>query len=452
MENIKYITNYQDDDFIIDIIYDPEMGYEQFVVYDKETGEIFYKDDWEFPPDGTTFEPIHSDLIKEGRIPLPSHAEEYEDDLVLSASISNFIQKYVDLDHPFLYSLVANYIKSTWVYDKLSVVPYLRAMGDYGSGKTRFASVVGSVCYKPLFLAGATSDAFIFRTIEQFKGTLILNELERVNTDLQSQLTIILNNGYEKGLYIGRVEGDRKKELKSFDAFSPKIITTRRPFKDLALESRIINILMKPTKRKDIPSMLDGEFNEEALYLRNQLLKYRLVNLDTPINLKPGSQLETLEPRLRQTMLPILSVINDEETEEQFFEYAKDFQGHIFSERSFEVDAIVAEKIVDLYKEIKGNEKVTIKEITDSVNKDFDEKEKISNKIIGQRVRDFGFNTKKVGGIYQVVYDKRIIDYLVDRYALRESLPSLQSPQSSSNSNVDISDLVDVKKGGEKNE
>ncbi len=50
--------------------------------------------------------------------------------------------------------IVPYYILLTYVYDNFPEIPYLRVIGDYGSGKSRFMRVVGSVCYSPIITNG----------------------------------------------------------------------------------------------------------------------------------------------------------------------------------------------------------------------------------------------------------------------------------------------------------
>lgn len=433
---------YKNDEFIVEEIFNAELNPAiQFASYDLLKGTISYIPNISIG--NRILKPIDSEMIRKQQILLPSHAENYINDSDLISEIELFIQTYLDLPHPFYLKLVSHYILNTWVYDRLSVVPYLRAVADAGSGKTRFAQVVGSLSYKPLFMAGATSDAFIFRLIELFKGTMILNELERVNTDLHSQLVIILNNGYEKGLYVGRVEGDRKKEPKMFDVFSPKIITSRQKFKDLALESRILNIPMRTTKRKDIPVVLDKTFWNQAEKLRNKLLMFRFRNL----TVTPNTDLEELskvEPRLRQTLLPIFSIVQDVDVRKEFVKYALDFQEQMFADRNLEVDSVIAETLLNL---LDKNAKVTIKEIGDLVNQGVPEKEKLSPKAIGAKIRGFGFKTKRVQGVYQIIANSSIAEALRDRYGFNTQEISPQSPVSTpvaSNSEGDLVDKGDI--------
>lgn len=446
-EGISEVFSYQDIDHIVEVVFDTDLVPEiQFAIYDLISKEVSYSPELKFE-DGKLLKPPQLGLIKEGKIMLPAYACGYVDEARLLEEIEAFISFYLDLPHRFYLKLASHYVLLTWVYEKLSVIPYLRALGDYGSGKTRFAQVVGSLCYKPIFLAGATSDAFIFRMIELFKGTLIINELERVNTDLQSQIVNILNNGYEKGLFVGRVEGEKKKEPKVFDVFSPKVITSRIKFKDLALESRILSIPVRPTKRKDIPSLLDESFWQGAQDLRNKLLMYRFRNLRMPELENKEVKLQQVEPRLRQTLLPLLYVIQDPEVEQSFINYAREFQEHIYSDRSLETEAIVAEKLIDL---LENNSKVTVKEVADVVNKELDDKEKLSSKAAGQTIRGFGFKTKRIQGVYQILSSQQTIDYLKDRYGLNridtpeQSPLNPPSPLPDSDSKGDLVDKVDI--------
>lgn len=248
----------------------------QFLLWNKFTKQVQVVEGFEAEIEGRNkiVTPFNLPLIEKGVVSLPSELRKI-DEAELDSKILKFIRKWLDIEEFYEY-LCLYYIKMTWAYDRLSVVPYLRALGDFGSGKTRFIQTIGSLCYKPMFLAGATSDAYLFRIIELFKGTMVLNELERVNTDLSSQIVNILNNGFEKGFGVGRIEGDKSKTPAVYDVFSPKLFSAREPFKDLALESRIITVRLFPTSRKDLPSLLDDSFWAEAQEIRNSLLAYRM--------------------------------------------------------------------------------------------------------------------------------------------------------------------------------
>lgn len=172
----------------------------------------------------------------------------------------------------------AHYILLTWVYDSFNELPYLRVRGQYGSGKSRFLLTVGSLCYKPIFASGASTISPIFRLLDQVRGTLVIDEADFWASDERSEIVKILNNRNARGFPVLRNDITPQKEFnpRAFDIFGPRIVATRHPFQDEALESRCLTgILGGRPVRPDIPISLPNSFNEDAERLRNQLLAFR---------------------------------------------------------------------------------------------------------------------------------------------------------------------------------
>ena len=440
---------YETSDCIIEEIYDSlRIPEKQFCIYSKQDKSITYNETVELE-NGKILTPIQSEaLIDKGVVLLPSEPVEYVSVELLINEIKQFIHIYLDI-HPFYENLAAYYVLMTWRYDELSVVPYLRALGDFGSGKTRLIQTIGSLCYKPMFLAGATSDAYLFRVIELFGGTLVINELERVNTDLQSQITIILNNGYEKGMPVGRVEGETKREPRTFDVFCPKVISTRQKFKDLALESRIISIPMRQTNRNDIPSFINDSFWQKAQEIRNKLLMYRFKHYGEFMWLEKEQEvkrqkLQILEPRLRQTLLPIFNIIGGQKLEEEFIAFAKGYQEQAITDRGTELSALVFKKLYVLFQD---NKDVRVKQVSESVNTEIEkEKDKLTSNRVGKIIRnDLGFKTHEgTGGVYYIIPNDQQLEYLVSRYGVSESPLTPSTPLLDSDSKGDLVDKVDL--------
>lgn len=449
-KNKQEVSFYETQDAIIEEIYDiyrvPEK---QFAVYSKNEGKISYTDEIELE-NGKKLIPVETpSLIDNKVILLPSEATGYVSEEKLIEEIKQFIHKYLDI-HPFYENIAAHYAMMAWVFDRLSVVPYLRAIGDYGSGKTRFVQTIGALCYKPMFLAGATSDAYIFRVIELFGGTLVINELERVNTDLQAQIVNILNNGYERGMPIGRVEGEKKREPRTFDVFCPKIISTRKKFDDPALESRIITVPMQQTRRSNIPPFISDSFWIEAQELRNKLLMYRFKHFND-FNYQElfdkenkAEKLNRLEPRLRQTLLPLFYVITDPVLKQQFINFALEYQGQLITDRGLEMTSLIFQKLYELYQNNEG--KVAVKEVTVEANKEIEnDKFKLTSHKVGKIIReDLGLRTKKgTGGLFYVLFTEERMQYLISRYSVESPLTP-PSPLPDSDSKVDLVDIEDL--------
>lgn len=422
-DNILSTSLYEDDVYLAEEIYNPFFSpNKQFILYNKQQDGIDIIPEFEAEKDGKTItvKPLDFNLIENRIVLLPSAIDTKTTDEELDKKIISFLHKWVDIE-PFAEQLSLYYIKMTWIYDRLTVVPYLRALGTFGAGKTRTVQTIGSLCYKPLFLSGASSDAYLFRIIELFKGTLIVNELERLNTDMSGQIVIILNNGFEKGLGVGRIEGDKTKTPVIYDVFSPKIISAREPFKDLALESRIITHRLFPTTRKDIPFAIDDSFWKEAEEIRNSLLYYRVQWVAklcgtagvAGLSLDDGKKkaLYELEPRLRQTFSPLFYVIPTDKAD-LFISFAKQYQQEIIEDRGLELEGIVAKTLLTLH---ASQAQIAVKGLREAVNVTIDDDRfKITPQKLGKILKGLGIKTQVQG------HDK--MPYIIPNDFIFESL------------------------------
>ena len=134
----------------------------------------------------------------------------------------------------------------SWVFDGFNQLPYFRKVGDFGTGKTRFLTVIGSVCYKPIFASGSSSTAAIFHILDTFRGTLILDEADFRYSDEKADLTKVLNNGFTNGYPVLRCAFNKNKEFDpvGYQVYGCKILASRKHFDDPALESRFITCLL----------------------------------------------------------------------------------------------------------------------------------------------------------------------------------------------------------------
>src|SRR3990172_9267044 len=80
-------------------------------------------------------------------------------------------------------------------------------------------------------------------------------------------------DGFNELPYLRReVSPTREFNPRAYAVFGPKLVATRRPFEDRALESRCITEEMGQSKlREDVPINMPATHKEEALRLRNKL-------------------------------------------------------------------------------------------------------------------------------------------------------------------------------------
>jgi hypothetical protein len=281
---------------------------------------------------------------------LPSEPVEYGSEEELRSEIAAFIHRYVDLPPEFA-AVVREYVVFTWLYDLFNEVPYLRVRGDYGSGKSRFLLTVGSLCYLPIFASGASTMSPLFRIMDAFRGTLILDEGDFRASDEKAEVVKMLNNGHARGFPVLRTEQTASKEFnpRAFHVFGPKVLATRGFFEDRALESRCISeVLGGRSLRQDIPLNLSDDFKREALLLRNKLLLFRIRTREVPRTV--DTEIAGVEPRLAQIFRPLLSTVADVSSREALLESARRIGGELRGERLGSIEGEVLEVVRDLWR------------------------------------------------------------------------------------------------------
>ena len=377
------------------------------------------------------YTPINDNAIKFGAVLLPDKIEEYGDLKTLLKEVQDFIYKYLDVSPLFL-KISSFYVLLSWVYDKLNTIPYLRALGDTGCGKTRFLDTIGRICYKPILISGAVRPAPIYRMINKWRGTVVIDEADFKDSDFYNEVITILNSGFERGKPVIRCEKDHPDEIEFFDPFCPKLIATRQKFKDKALESRCITEIMRETERK-IPVNLPNEFYEEQKILRRKLLKFRLdywnkISIEDIKNIDLG---ENIEPRLKQAMNPIsILLMKDENLFKDFKKFLQKYQMELIEERSSSYDGMLVNSIYNLLKDEKTD--ISSSDIKNYMSDNY--KVDTTSVTVGRHLKNLGLNLilKRTEGKVKrcVVIDEKILPKLFRRY-ITESV-------------TDVTDVTDV--------
>src|SRR5437870_3385838 len=347
----------------------------------------------------------HNNLLTNEVVLFPSEPLEYDSESKLVEGIRTFIHRYVDIS-PLFEQIASYYVLFTWVYDAFNELPYLRLRGDTGSGKTRFLLTVGSLCYKPIFASGASTVSPLFRILDSMRGTLIVDEGDFRFSDEKAELVKILNTGNGRGFPVLRSESVSGREFspRAYSVFGPKLIATRGYFQDRALESRCLTEETGGRKlRDDIPINLTFDYKHEAQVLRNKLLMFRFRNFGKRA-IDPALVDRSIEPRLAQIFVPLLSVIEDAGARQALREVAREYNRDLVSDRGMDVEAQVLEIIRNL-QECGYDDGLSIREITsrfaEQHGEDFERK--ITPHWIGHIVRKkLQLKTERRHGTYVI--------------------------------------------------
>jgi hypothetical protein len=446
------------EDTLFEMIYDPEheKGPRTAFAVRMPDGQITIKTALEFSHVRVLPFPPTDSFIKDGGISFASHPEDYGDQGQLVGIIRDFLHKYVDVP-PDIEQIGAYYALMTWMADLFNKVPYLRALGELGSGKTRYIDMVGMVAFRAMRTVGSSSVASIFRTIDLFDMiTLVMDEADFKVSDSTSEIINLINTGNTRKFPVWRVEQtpDGRMLPRAHKTFGPKLFSQRQPFLDDATNSRCITWTANggiPHPR--IPIYLpEKEVNDMALMIRNMCLMYRLKNwrLDIEIDYNAGDP--RLPGRLREITVALKAVAP--ELAKEIDRFMLETSRQMIADWRSKLEAKVLHAILRCYYRpieeaqlVDGKLKLAMKYITKEANRIVDQendladgdgeeekghfkKDKLTARGIGHVVRNkLNLRTEKGTVGTQpiiVVWDEQRIESLCYRYGLEEELEGLR--------------------------
>ena len=314
--------------------------------------------------------------------------------------------------------------------------------------------IIGSLCNKPIFASACSTISPIFRLIDATRGgTLVIDEADFRFSDEKAEIVKILNNGNMDGLPVLRTEVTPSKEFnpRAYRVYGPKLVATRGHFKDPALESRFIVEEMggRPI-RDDIPINLPQCYKEEARVLRNKLLLYRFRTFGKKQTV-PSLVDKSVEPRLRQIFIPLLSVISDEELRGELRDLVREYNRQTITDRGLDIEAQLLEVIRSMILDPEPK-KLSIKNVTDAFTERFakEYERHITPKWIGTIIRrKLQLKTHKSDGNFVIPpteFPK--LEQLYERYGIVGTLQEEGEPQLTTDLDaMEVNDDRDVKKG-----
>ncbi|HXL14893.1 MAG TPA: hypothetical protein VN972_02325, partial [Methylomirabilota bacterium] len=247
----------------------------------------------------------------------------------------------------------------------------------------------------------------------------------------RAEVVKILNNGNARGFPVLRSEVSAQREFnpRAYAVFGPKLVATRGAFDDRALESRFLTEEMGQSHmRHDVPISLPPVYKEEALTLRNKLLLFRFRRRNDPA-LAEDLVDRTIEPRLNQIFVPLLSIIGDGEARAELRDLAKRYNRELVTERGLDAEAHVLEIIRDMLARDK-HATLGVKDITSRFieRHEPDYERKITTKWIGSLIRRrLGLRTQKSHGVFVIARtEEAMLIRLYEKYGVEPS-PAVSS-------------------------
>jgi hypothetical protein len=313
-------------DTLVEYTYDPEQNHSKLAVRKLPDGKAELVD--EVLIDGIKYKPIppiFDRMVSSGSVLFPSGlGKERKSTREIAQIIERFLVKNYLFDDNKIPRVISYYVLLTWLYDNFRSIPYLRARGDAGSGKSELMKRVGLVCYRLTKTNGAGTMASFFRTTETFKGTVYFDEMDLANgSGADNEVVKFINLGAMDGNPVIRLEevvkpdGSKGYQPTPFRSFCPKLFAMRKDFEDDAVGSRSISFRLigkepEEMMHRGVPFEINDRMDREAREIRNMLLTWRMYEFK-PGKRDLGNDLVDIQvsSRMNQVTMPIKSLATD---------------------------------------------------------------------------------------------------------------------------------------------
>jgi len=233
-----------------------------------------------------------------------SPAEVPVDGAELLSTIKKELLKYVILPAGVAEPIAA-WIVLTYCYDVFRILPMLGIISPVKRcGKTTLLEILQGLVSKGL-AASNVSSAAVFRTIEKYSPTLLVDEADSFLKD-NDELRGVLNSGHTRTTaFVIRVEGDDH-EPRKFSTWGPKAVAMIGNLPD-TLHDRSIVVSLRRKAPGETVSRIDVDFENECLELRQACRRWADDNMDRLRIIKPDIPI-TNNDRTTDNWMPLLAI------------------------------------------------------------------------------------------------------------------------------------------------
>lgn len=258
-----------------------------------------------------TTRPVEKPKKKKERKPRAALFVEPEpwDELVNGAELLNDIEatikRYVDADDSQIRA-AALWILFTYCFEAFYVCPLLCATSPVKrSGKTTLLTVAGSVVARPL-TTSSISSAALFRAIEEFKPTLLIDEADTFLND-NEDLRGVINSGHTRATATV-VRCNEKLEVQTYSTFAPKVIAMIGTPKDTIVDRSIVLRMKRAPGAKRLKLIRADNLAEEGAVLRSRAARFALDNAQLLGIADPSVPEQITSARARDNWRPLLAI------------------------------------------------------------------------------------------------------------------------------------------------
>jgi hypothetical protein len=296
--------------------------------------------------------PVDNDALRKGLVLLPSGVTETNFKQAFS-EIDEYTRKaYDSCGREAMIKLLTRITVGSWFIDRFIInpqydvagagkfAPILPIRGPSQSGKNRLAFLLRTLSYRPYFEMSTHRIPSLYRPLDLWQGTLVLDEADFANTNEKSELVHFLNCR-ATGTPLSRQNPKNPRITDTFTNFGLTILTQRKPFDDNATESRALPFYSEASDKR-LPVIETDEMLKEGLAFQNKLLYLRM-KYHQEITIKKDSWIDELnDHRLIASLLPLLALSRyDPSLRDTIAETAKAVQKLKIEEKTNSMDGLL---------------------------------------------------------------------------------------------------------------
>ncbi|MEM1589735.1 MAG: zinc ribbon domain-containing protein [Candidatus Bathyarchaeia archaeon] len=296
--------------------------------------------------------PVDNDSLRKGLVLVPRGVKEASWGSIFEEIDSFALQCYDPCGKEAMLRLLLRVCVGSWFLDRFvedplfniagagKFAPIIPIRGPSQSGKNRLAFVFRLISYRPYFEMSTYRIPSLYRPLDLWQGTLVLDEADMANTSERSEFIHFLNCR-ATGTPISRQDPQNPKRTHVFANFGLTILTQRRQFDDNATESRCLPFYSEVTD-KQLPTIETDDMLKTGLELQDKLLYLRLTFFKQVIIDKSVWLGGLSDPRLNASLLPLIALSKFEPSAyEAIVQTAKEIERLKVEEKSASEDGLL---------------------------------------------------------------------------------------------------------------
>ncbi len=226
------------------------------------------------------------------------------DGLELISDINKLLQRHIILPDGSS-EAISIWVLLTYCFGVFRILPILGIISpEKRCGKTTLLETLHALCNRAL-LASNVSPAAVFRTIEKYKPTLLIDEADTFLRD-NEELRGVLNSGHTKSAaFVIRIQGDNHEPVR-FSTWGPKAIAMIGKLPDTLYDRSVVVSLRRKIPGESV-ERIGVDFENACFEIRSRCQRWSDDNIYKLRDSKPQIP-QTGNDRACDNWLPLLAI------------------------------------------------------------------------------------------------------------------------------------------------